>query len=61
MYAEHANRKELQTEDVKLAIQANANHSFASPPPREVRRKTRRNRWFVGFLFLFLVLFVCSS
>lgn len=44
IYAEHANRKEIQTKDVKLAIQTSVNHSFTSPPPREFLMKVAREK-----------------
>jgi len=35
-YAEHAGRTEVSLDDCKLAIQAKVNHSFTTPPPRQV-------------------------
>ncbi|XP_064394746.1 transcription initiation factor TFIID subunit 9-like [Halichondria panicea] len=43
MYSEHAQKKEIDVSDVKLAVQTRVDHSFATPPPRdfliEVARK----------------------
>ena len=36
VYSEHAQKKELDVADVKLAIQNKMDHSFTSPPPRDV-------------------------
>lgn len=36
VYSQHANRKNLNLEDVKLAVTQKLDHSFTSPPPREV-------------------------
>ena len=35
VYSEHAQKKELDVADVKLAIQNKMDHSFTSPPPRD--------------------------
>ena len=37
VYSEHAQKKELDVADVKLAIQNRMDHSFTAPPPRDVR------------------------
>ena len=37
VYSEHANKPDLDLEDVRLAIQSRVNFSFTQPPPREVR------------------------
>ncbi|XP_072034376.1 transcription initiation factor TFIID subunit 9-like [Amphiura filiformis] len=34
-YCNHAGRKDLELDDVKLAIQTRLDHSFTTPPPRE--------------------------
>jgi len=36
VYSEHANRTEIELEDVRLAIQARVNYSFTPPPTREL-------------------------
>ena len=36
VYSEHANKKELDESDVRLAIQTRMDHSFTAPPPRDV-------------------------
>ena len=37
VYRKHAGKKELDAEDVQLAIQTRLDHSYTSPPPREVK------------------------
>ena len=39
VYSQHANRKNMNLEDVKLAVTQKLDHSFTSPPPREVCNK----------------------
>ena len=41
VYSEHANKKELDESDVKLAIQTRMDHSFTAPPPRDVREQKK--------------------
>ncbi|CAK8563838.1 unnamed protein product [Lathyrus sativus] len=36
VYSEHASKSAIDVDDVKLAIQSQANFSFSQPPPREV-------------------------
>ena len=36
VYSEHAHKKELDVSDVKLAVQTRMDHSFTTPPPRDV-------------------------
>lgn len=36
VYSEHAQKKELDVSDVKLAVQTRMDHSFTTPPPRDV-------------------------
>ncbi|CEG70512.1 Putative Transcription initiation factor TFIID subunit 9B [Rhizopus microsporus] len=35
VYAEHANKMDIELEDIQLAIQGRVNHSFTTPPPKE--------------------------
>ncbi|KAI8092272.1 transcription initiation factor IID, 31kD subunit-domain-containing protein [Gilbertella persicaria] len=35
VYAEHANKNEIDLDDIQLAIQGRVNHSFTTPPPKE--------------------------
>ncbi|KAF7727624.1 Transcription initiation factor TFIID subunit 9B [Apophysomyces ossiformis] len=35
VYGEHANKTDLDLEDIQLAIQGRVNHSFTTPPPKE--------------------------
>ena len=36
IYSKHAGKKELDADDVQLAIQSRLDHSYTNPPPREV-------------------------
>ncbi|KAG2224164.1 hypothetical protein INT45_000179 [Circinella minor] len=36
IYAEHANKNDLDLDDIQLAIQGRVNHSFTNPPPKEL-------------------------
>ena len=36
VYSKHAGKKELDADDVQLAIQSRLDHSYTNPPPREV-------------------------
>ncbi|ORZ00736.1 transcription initiation factor IID, 31kD subunit-domain-containing protein [Syncephalastrum racemosum] len=36
VYAEHANKNDLDLDDIQLAIQGRVNHSFTNPPPKEL-------------------------
>lgn len=36
VYSGHAGKKELDVSDVRLAVQTRVDHSFTSPPPRDV-------------------------
>lgn len=36
VYSEHAQKKELDEADIRLAVQMRMDHSFTSPPPRDV-------------------------
>ena len=40
VYSEHAQKKELDVSDVKLAVQTRMDHSFTTPPPRDVSNST---------------------
>ncbi|ORZ15887.1 transcription initiation factor TAFII31 [Absidia repens] len=35
VYMEHANKTDIDLDDVQLAIQGRVNHSFTTPPPKE--------------------------
>ena len=37
-YSSHANKKNIDMDDVKLALQCKLDHSFTTPPPRDVSR-----------------------
>ena len=36
VYSDHCGKKEIDESDVRLAIQNRMDHSFTSPPPRDV-------------------------
>lgn len=36
VYSSHANKKTIDGDDVRLAIQCRMDHSFTTPPPRDV-------------------------
>lgn len=36
VYSQHANKKNLDADDVKLAVQCRTERSFTNPPPRDV-------------------------
>ncbi|XP_064615145.1 transcription initiation factor TFIID subunit 9-like [Liolophura sinensis] len=36
VYASHANKKVIDAEDVKLAVQCKMDHTFTTPPPRDL-------------------------
>ncbi len=36
VYSSHANKKNIDVDDVKLALQCKLDHSFTTPPPRDV-------------------------
>eukprot|EP00118_Oscarella_pearsei_P019791 m.212199 g.212199 ORF g.212199 m.212199 type:complete len:224 (+) comp39771_c0_seq2:242-913(+) len=42
--SEHANRKEIDANDVKLAVKTYVNHSFTTPPPRDFLMDLARER-----------------
>lgn len=44
VYAEHAGKSMIDSDDVKLAIQSKVNFSFSQPPPREVLLELARSR-----------------
>lgn len=35
-YSSHSGKKDIDTDDVQLAIQSRLDHSYTSPPPRDV-------------------------
>ena len=40
VYLKHAQKKEVDISDVNLAVETRVDHSFTSPPPKEVRAAT---------------------
>jgi len=44
VYSQHANRKNMNLEDVKLAVTQKLDHSFTSPPPREFLLEIARSK-----------------
>ncbi|XP_038049907.1 transcription initiation factor TFIID subunit 9-like [Patiria miniata] len=43
-YSNHAGRTEIDSDDVKLAIQGRLDHSFTTPPPREFLMEIARQK-----------------
>ncbi|XP_022087968.1 transcription initiation factor TFIID subunit 9-like [Acanthaster planci] len=43
-YSSHAGRTEIDSDDVKLAIQSRLDHSFTTPPPREFLMEIARQK-----------------
>lgn len=41
VYASHANKKVIDADDVKLAVQCKMDHTFTTPPPRDVSMAQR--------------------
>ncbi|KAK2179583.1 hypothetical protein NP493_482g02003 [Ridgeia piscesae] len=44
VYSSHANKKMIDVEDVKLAVQCLLEHSFTSPPPRDLLMDLARQK-----------------
>ncbi|KAK2155710.1 hypothetical protein LSH36_233g06043 [Paralvinella palmiformis] len=44
VYSAHANKKNIDTEDVRLAIQCKLDHSFTTPPPRDLLMDIARHK-----------------
>jgi len=44
VYSNHANKKNIDVEDVKLAIQCRLDHSFTTPPPRDLLMDVSRHK-----------------
>ncbi|KAI8770710.1 transcription initiation factor TFIID subunit 9B [Biomphalaria glabrata] len=44
VYSNHANRKSVDTEDVRLAVQMKMDHSFTTPPPRDLLMEIARQK-----------------
>lgn len=38
VYSKHAGKKDIDADDVQLAIQSRLDHSYTNPPPREVNK-----------------------
>lgn len=54
IYSEHAQKKELDISDVKLAVQTRMDHSFTTPPPRDVKHQKSLMQLAINFLILVL-------
>ena len=48
VYCSHANKKNIDVDDVKLAIQCRLDHSFTTPPPRDVSAFSCRGLYTAG-------------
>ncbi|KAL8606236.1 hypothetical protein ACOMHN_012868 [Nucella lapillus] len=44
VYAQHANKKTIDTDDTKLAVQCRTDHSFTNPPPKELLQEMARQK-----------------
>lgn len=44
VYSSHANKKNIDGDDVRLAIQCRMDHSFTTPPPRDLLMEIVRNK-----------------
>ncbi|XP_052782860.1 transcription initiation factor TFIID subunit 9-like [Mya arenaria] len=44
VYSGHANKKAVDTEDVQLAVQCRMDHSFTTPPPRDLLLEIARHK-----------------
>lgn len=44
VYSNHASKKNIDVEDVKLAIQCRLDHSFTTPPPRDLLMDVSRHK-----------------
>lgn len=49
VYSGHAGKKELDVADVRLAVQTRVDHSFTTPPPRDVSSCVHQRK-FCGIL-----------
>lgn len=55
IYSAHADKTELDESDVRLAIQSRMDHSFTSPPPRDVCDIIMTSYDIILLLFSFLL------
>ncbi|KAK3796051.1 hypothetical protein RRG08_013356 [Elysia crispata] len=44
VYSYHANRKTVDADDIKLAVQIKTDHSFTSPPPKDLLLEVARQK-----------------
>ncbi|ESP04893.1 hypothetical protein LOTGIDRAFT_109218 [Lottia gigantea] len=44
IYSSHANKKTIDVDDVKLAVQCKMDHSFTAPPPRDLLMDISRHK-----------------
>ncbi|XP_076446079.1 transcription initiation factor TFIID subunit 9-like isoform X3 [Babylonia areolata] len=44
VYSQHANKKNIDVDDVKLAVQCRTDHSFTNPPPKELLQEIARQK-----------------
>ncbi|XP_059153334.1 transcription initiation factor TFIID subunit 9B-like [Physella acuta] len=44
IYSSHANKKSVDTDDIKLAVQMKMDHSFTTPPPRDLLMEIARQK-----------------
>ena len=58
VYSEHSNKTEIDESDIRLAIQNRLDHSFTTPPPREVCTHTHREYNHYFFIIISCALLV---
>jgi transcription initiation factor TFIID subunit 9 len=44
VYSQHANKKNIDSDDVKLAVQCKLDHAFTNPPPRDLLLDIARHK-----------------
>ncbi|XP_005110099.1 transcription initiation factor TFIID subunit 9 isoform X2 [Aplysia californica] len=44
VYSSHANRKNIDADDIKLAVQMKMDHSFTTPPPKDLLMEIARQK-----------------
>ncbi|KAK3095124.1 hypothetical protein FSP39_010616 [Pinctada imbricata] len=44
VYSNHASKKSIDTEDVKLAVQCRMDHSFTTPPPKDLLMEVSKHK-----------------
>lgn len=60
VYSGHAGKKELDVSDVRLAVQTRVDHSFTTPPPRDVSSCVHQRKFLKFFGTLCIGLPACA-